>query len=50
MYVVCIYYVCFGIPLNSFFNVEPSFQYKSIIKNKRVDNDQKIKKAQFAFH
>ena len=41
MYLVCINIVCFGIPLNSFFNVEPSFHYKSIIKIERVDNDRK---------
>ena len=35
MYVVCICYVCFGVPLNYLFNVEPSFQYKSIVKNER---------------
>ena len=50
MYVVCIYYVCFAVPLNYLFNVEPSFQYKSIVKNETVYNDQKTKKALFAFH
>ena len=32
-----------------FFDVEPSFHYKSIIKNERVDNDQKKKENPVCF-
>ena len=37
-------------PQIHFFNVEPSSQYMSIVKIEKVYNDQKRKKALFAFH
>ena len=46
--VVYILQVYIGVPLNSFLNVKPSFQYKSSIKNETVDDYSKIKKALFA--